>query len=91
VALTWDLATKTIAYYVNGQLQSISTNHGKSDLTSISLGDKVPDDEFGIGGDHNSYFVRFLLLRVDTTRSRLLNVSKYCETVRRRDDSTSVP
>ena len=39
VALTWDLATATIAYYVNGQLQSISTSHGKSDLTSISLGD----------------------------------------------------
>ena len=58
VALTWDLATKTIAYYVNGQLQSISTNHGKSDLTSISLGDKVPDDEFGNGGDHNFYFGR---------------------------------
>ena len=58
VALTWDLATATIAYYVNGQLQSISTSHGKSDLTSISLGDKVPDDEFGNGGDHNFYFGR---------------------------------
>ena len=56
VALTWDIATATIAFYVNGQLQSISTSHGKSDLTSISLGDKLPDDEFGNGGDFNFYF-----------------------------------
>jgi len=58
VALTWDLAATTIAFYVNGQLQSISTGHGKSDLTSISLGDKAPDDEFGNGGDFNFYFGR---------------------------------
>ena len=58
VALTWDIATATIAFYVNGQLQSISTSHGKSDLTSISLGDKLPDDEFGNGGDFNFYFGR---------------------------------
>lgn len=58
VALTWDLTTSTIAFYVNGQLQSISNSHGKSDLTSISLGDKLPDDEFGNGGDFNFYFGR---------------------------------
>lgn len=58
VALTWDLANATIAFYVNGQLQSISTSHGKSDLTSISLGDKAPDNEFGNGGDFNFYFGR---------------------------------
>ena len=58
MALTWDIATATIAFYVNGQLQSISTSHGKSDLTSISLGDKLPDDEFGNGGDFNFYFGR---------------------------------
>lgn len=58
VALTWDLANATIAFYVNGQLQSISNAHGKSDLTSINLGDKVPDDEFGNGGDFNFYFGR---------------------------------
>lgn len=58
VALTWDLATTTIAFYVNGQLQSISDSHGKSDLTSISLGDKQPDNEFGNGGDFNFYFGR---------------------------------
>ena len=58
VALTWDLANATIAFYVNGQLQSISNAHGKSDLTSINLGDKAPDDEFGNGGDFNFYFGR---------------------------------
>ena len=58
VALTWDLANTTIAFYVNGQLQSISNVHGKSDLTTISLGDKAPDDEFGNGGDFNFYFGR---------------------------------
>lgn len=58
IALTWDLTTKTIAYYVNGQLQSIDTNHGSSDVTFISLGDKKPDDEFGNGGDFNFYFGR---------------------------------
>lgn len=58
VALTWDLSSKTIAYYVNGELQSIDTNHGSSDLTSISLGDKEPDNEFGNGGEHNFYFGR---------------------------------
>lgn len=58
VALTWDLSTTTIAFYVNGQLQSISNAHGKSDLTSINLGDKAPDDEFGNGGDFNFYFGR---------------------------------
>ena len=68
VALTWDLATATIAYYVNGQLQSISTSHGKSDLTSISLGDKEPDDEFGNGGDHNFYFGRSYTLSHDLSR-----------------------
>lgn len=68
VALTWDLATTTIAYYVNGQLQSISTSHGKSDLTSISLDDKEPDDEFGNGGDHNFYFGRSYTLSHDLSR-----------------------
>ena len=68
VALTWDLATTTIAYYVNGQLQNISTSHGKSDLTSISLGDKEPDDEFGNGGDHNFYFGRSYTLSHDLSR-----------------------
>lgn len=58
VALTWDLANTTIAFYVNGQLQSISNVHGKSDLTTINLGDKAPDDEFGNGGDFNFYFGR---------------------------------
>lgn len=58
VALTWDLANATIAFYANGQLQSISNAHGKSDLTSINLGDKAPDDEFGNGGDFNFYFGR---------------------------------
>lgn len=58
VALTWDLASSTICFYVNGELQSISTAHGKSDLTAISLGDKAPDGEFGNGGDFNFYFGR---------------------------------
>ena len=68
VALTWDLANATIAFYVNGQLQSISNAHGKSDLTSISLGDKEPDDEFGNGGDHNFYFGRSYTLSHDLSR-----------------------
>lgn len=58
VALTWDLPSQTICFYVNGELQSISTKHGKSDLTAINLGDKAPDDEFGNGGDFNFYFGR---------------------------------
>lgn len=58
VALTWDLASATIAFYVDGKLQSISNSHGKSDLTSISLGDKAADNEFGNGGDYNFYFGR---------------------------------
>lgn len=58
IALTWDLAAKTICFYVNGQLQHMDTNHGKSDLTTISLGDKLPDNEFGNGGDFNFYFGR---------------------------------
>ena len=37
VALTWDLANTTIAFYVNGQLQSISNVHGKSDLSGVFL------------------------------------------------------
>ena len=86
VALTWDLATKTIAYYVNGQLQSISTNHGKSDLTSISLGDKVPDDEFGNGGDHNFYFGRSYTESHDLSRqfngeiceARIWSIARIC-------------
>lgn len=58
VALTWDLPSQTICFYVDGELQSISTTHGKSDLTAINLGDKAPDDEFGNGGDFNFYFGR---------------------------------
>lgn len=89
VALTWDLATTTIAYYVNGQLQSISTSHGKSDLTSISLGDKEPDDEFGNGGDHNFYFGRSYTLSHDLSRqfdgeiceARIWNVARTQEQI----------
>lgn len=58
IAMTWDLATKTIAFYVNGKLQSIDTNHGTTDLTTVSLGDKKPDNEQGNGGDFNFYFGR---------------------------------
>ena len=58
MALTWDIPSQTICFYVDGELQSISTAHGKSDLTSISLGDKAADDEFGNGGDFNFYFGR---------------------------------
>lgn len=58
VALTWDIASATICFYVNGELQSISTAHGKSDITSISLGDKAPDNANGNGGDFNFYFGR---------------------------------
>lgn len=58
IAMTWDLATKTIAFYVNGTLQSLDSNHGNSDLTAINLGDKKPDNEFGNGGDFNFYFGR---------------------------------
>ena len=58
VALTWDIPSQTICFYVDGELQSISTAHGKSDLTAINLGDKAPDDEFGNGGDFNFYFGR---------------------------------
>lgn len=58
VALTWDLPSKTICFYVDGELQSISEVHGKSDLTEINLGDKAADNEFGNGGDFNFYFGR---------------------------------
>lgn len=58
VALTWDIPSQTICFYVDGELQSISTKHGKSDITAINLGDKAPDDEFGNGGDYNFYFGR---------------------------------
>lgn len=58
IALTWDLAAKTICFYVNGQLQHIDNNHGKSDLTTLNLGDKAADNEFGNGGDFNFYFGR---------------------------------
>lgn len=68
VALTWDLASSTICFYVDGELQSISTAHGKSDLTSISLGDKAPDDANGNGGDFNFYFGRSYGESYDATR-----------------------
>lgn len=68
VALTWDLATQTIAFYVNGKLQSIDTAHGNSDITSISLGDKEADDEFGDGGGYNFYFGRSYGQSEDNTR-----------------------
>lgn len=58
VALTWNLTTATICFYVNGQLQSIDTAHGNSSTQTISLGDKIADDEFGNGGDFNFYFGR---------------------------------
>lgn len=68
VALTWDLASATICFYVDGELQSISTAHGKSDLTSINLGDKAPDDANGNGGDFNFYFGRSYGESHDATR-----------------------
>ncbi len=58
VALTWDLASSTICFYLDGELQSISTAHGKSDLTEINLADRTPRDEFGNGGDFGFYFGR---------------------------------
>lgn len=36
--MTWDLNTQVIAFYVNGKLQSREEGHGKSDVTTISLG-----------------------------------------------------
>lgn len=90
VALTWNLATTTIAFYVNGQLQSMSTAHGKSDQTSISLGDKAPDDEFGNGGDFNFYFGRSYGESHDLSRqfngeiceARIWNVARTQEQIR---------
>ncbi|WP_294557112.1 DUF1735 and LamG domain-containing protein [uncultured Bacteroides sp.] len=58
IALTWDLETQVIAFYVNGKLQGREEGHGKSDVTAISLGDKLADDETGNGGDFNFYFGR---------------------------------
>lgn len=58
VALTWDITSSTICFYVNGELQSISTSHGKSDITEISLADRTARDEFGQGGDFCFYFGR---------------------------------
>lgn len=58
IALTWDLNTQVIAFYVNGKLQSREEGHGKSDVTTISLGDKLADDDNGNGGDFNFYFGR---------------------------------
>lgn len=58
IALTWDLKTQIIAFYVNGKLQSTEGGHGKSDVTTISLGDKLADDDKGNGGDFNFYFGR---------------------------------
>lgn len=68
VALTWDLASSTICFYVDGQLQSIATNHGKSDVTEINLGDKAADNENGNGGDFNFYFGRSYGESHDTSR-----------------------
>lgn len=68
VALTWDLASQTICFYVDGELQSIATNHGKSDLTAINLGDKASDNEVGNGGDFNFYFGRSYGESYDTSR-----------------------
>lgn len=56
--MTWDLNTQVIAFYVNGKLQSREEGHGKSDVTTISLGDKLADDDTGNGGDFNFYFGR---------------------------------
>lgn len=58
VALTLDLATTTICFYVNGQLQSIDTDHGNGETKTINLGDRLADDKFGNGGDYNFYFGR---------------------------------
>lgn len=58
VALTWDLASATICFYVDGELQSISTSHGKSDLTEINLADRTSRNEFGNGGDFGFCFGR---------------------------------
>ena len=58
IALTWDLNTQVIAFYVNGKLQSREEGHGKSDVTTISLGDKLADNDTGNGGDFNFYFGR---------------------------------
>jgi hypothetical protein len=41
VALTWDIAAKTIIFYVNGVEQSRSESYGMSDMASISLKNSV--------------------------------------------------
>lgn len=58
IALTWDIETQVIAFYVNGKLQRRESGHGSSELTAINLGDKLADDEVGNGGDFNFYFGR---------------------------------
>ncbi|MDR0938645.1 MAG: DUF1735 and LamG domain-containing protein [Mediterranea sp.] len=40
LALTYDIAGKTIAIYVNGQEQSRSTNYGNSDFSEINLANR---------------------------------------------------
>lgn len=51
VALTWDIASQTIIFYVNGQEQSRSEAYGTSEITSISL--KKSKHGFFIGRSFN--------------------------------------
>lgn len=51
VALTWDIASQIIIFYVNGQEQSRSEAYGTSEITSISL--KKSKHGFFIGRSFN--------------------------------------
>lgn len=59
VALTYDIATKTMIMYVNGKEQSRSTNHGSSDFTTIDLAkQELPTTPGGTDGDWQFYIGR---------------------------------
>lgn len=68
IALTYDIAAKTMIFYVNGKEQSRITEYGGSSITSVSLGNKQLPKADGTGGDFLFYIGRSYGERNDISR-----------------------
>ena len=90
LALTYDVATKTIVFYVNGKEQSRSTNYGNSDFAEINLANRVQESSTGAGdGDWlfyigRSYNDRWLIdrqLNGNVCEARIWNIARTKEEI----------
>lgn len=90
LALTYDIATKTIIFYVNGKEQSRSTIYGNSDFDAINLANRKQasspeatdgDWLFYIGRSYNDRWLIDRQLNGNVCEARIWNVARTQEEI----------